>query len=85
MLVFNRDHASVVAKASLATGRLHHPLKLVAVAQDYLLFSGWLAAGLRRSGLRLRQMAARRQHDSSTTFADSNYSLREAHDSLSAS
>ena len=39
-LVLNRDQASVVARASLATGRLHGPLKLVAFAQDYLLFSG---------------------------------------------
>ena len=37
--MFKRDPASVVAKASLATGRLHGPLKLVALAQDYFLFS----------------------------------------------
>ena len=39
-LVFSHDHASVVAKASLATGSLHGPLKLVAFSQDYFLFSG---------------------------------------------
>ena len=46
--MFNCDHASVVAKAILATGRLHSPLKLVAFAQDYLFFwvlpLAWLAA-----------------------------------------
>ena len=64
-MVFNRDHASVVAKAILGTWRLHGPLKLVAFAQDYLLFSGcFRSRGLpRRSALRLRLMAARRHHD----------------------
>ena len=47
--MFNCDHASVVAKAILATGRLHGPLKLVALAQALLVVFrvlplAWLAA-----------------------------------------
>ena len=57
-----------------AAGRLHDPLKFFAFAQDFcclrvsscdglwVLPLAWLAAGLRRSALRSRRMAARRQH-----------------------
>ena len=72
--MFNCDHGCVAEKASiLATGRLHGPLKFVAFVEtclpvgscegQWVLPIAWLAAGLRRSALRVRLMAARRHHN----------------------